>query len=112
MKFININSDSDSDSDTSDLDIVIEDSVTTDDDYDDTTEYIEYFEKCMCDVINYQNDLCEIRRVINDQIQTLPDAAYLSTKYKICEEIRSFDRSKLKYAFRSHWIRWFKSFFY
>jgi len=108
MRLININSEDD----TSDFDLVMDDSVTTDDDFDDTTEYIDHFDRCMSDIINHQNYLCEIKRVINDQIQTLPDAAYLSVKYKICEDIRAFDRSRLKYAHRSHWIRWLKSFFY
>lgn len=53
-----------------------------------------------------------IRLQLFDEIRGLPDFNVLKIKYLVLEEIRLFDRSRLKPAIRSHWIRYFKSFFY
>jgi hypothetical protein len=54
----------------------------------------------------------EIRSMLFDEIRCLPDFNVLKLKYALLEDIRVYDRSKLKPANRSHWIRYFKSFFY
>jgi hypothetical protein len=54
----------------------------------------------------------EIRSMLFDEIRCLPDFNVLKLKYALLEDIRVYDRSMLKPANRSHWIRYFKSFFY
>lgn len=54
----------------------------------------------------------ELRIKLCNEIKTLPSAKYLSSKYKLNEEIRKFDRTTLKYVNRTHYWKQFKSLFY
>lgn len=48
---------------------------------------------------------------LKERIRYAPDFKYQCAWIDVCKEVREFDNTKLRWVERTHWIKYFKSFF-